>query len=79
VLAYELLLATLGMRNLIRESKLSQVETTIQISAKEGMVLMDNSLSDLYNRCLITYDTALSRARHPETFSKIDAQPNAGP
>jgi twitching motility protein PilT len=79
VLAYELLLATLGMRNVIRENKLSQVETTIQISAKEGMVLMDNCLSDLYNRCLITYDTALSRARHPEAFSKIDTQLDAGP
>jgi len=70
VLAYELLLATLGARNLIRESKVSQVETTIQISAKEGMVLMDNCLADLYKRCIITYDTALSRARHPENFVK---------
>ncbi|HUJ09571.1 MAG TPA: PilT/PilU family type 4a pilus ATPase [Verrucomicrobiae bacterium] len=68
VLAYELLLATLGARNLIRESKISQVETTIQISAKDGMVLMDNCLADLYGRCLISYDTALSRARHPENF-----------
>ncbi|HUJ71766.1 MAG TPA: PilT/PilU family type 4a pilus ATPase [Verrucomicrobiae bacterium] len=70
VLAYELLLATLGARNLIRESKVSQVETTIQISAKDGMVLMDNCLADLYKRCVITYDTALSRARHPENFLK---------
>ncbi len=75
VLAYELLLATMGARNLIRESKISQVETTIQISAKDGMVLMDNCLADLYARCLITYDTAISRARHPETFSKTDKEP----
>jgi len=27
---------------------------------------MDNCLYDLYCKCLITYDTALSRARHPE-------------
>jgi twitching motility protein PilT len=70
VLAYELLLANMGARNLIRESKISQVETIIQISAKDGMVSMDNCLMDLYNRCLITYDTALSRARHPESFAK---------
>ena len=75
VLAYELLLATMGTRNLIRESKISQVETTIQISAKDGMVLMDNCLADLYGRCLITYDTAMSRARHPEMFAKIDKPP----
>jgi twitching motility protein PilT len=74
VLAYELLLPTLGVRNLIRESKMSQVETAMQISAKDGMVLMDNCLADLYNRCLITYDTALSRARYPENFLKSDSK-----
>ncbi len=72
VLAYELLLATPGIRNLIREGKISQVETTIQISSRDGMVLMDNCLADLYGRCLITYDTAVSRARHPETFTKSE-------
>jgi twitching motility protein PilT len=72
VLAYELLLATLGVRNLIREGKISQVETTIQISSRDGMVLMDSCLADLYGRCLITYDTAVSRARHPENFLKND-------
>ena len=77
VLAYELLLATLGVRNLIREGKVSQVETSIQISARDGMVLMDNCLADLYGRCLITYDTAVSRARHPENFLKNDRK-NSG-
>lgn len=71
VLAYELLLATLGVRNLIRENKVSQLETAIQISGKEGMMLMDDCLMDLYERCLITYDTALSRARHPSNFLKL--------
>jgi len=74
VLAYELLLATLGVRNQIRENKVSQLETLIQISAKDGMVLMDSCLEDLYNRCLITYDTALSRAHHPENFKKADTK-----
>ena len=74
VLAYELLLATLGVRNLIRENKISQAETLIQISSKDGMMSMDSCLMDLYNRCLITYDTALSRAHHPETFVKKEGQ-----
>jgi Tfp pilus assembly ATPase PilU len=30
------------------------------------MTLMDNCLYDLYCKCLITYDTAVSRARHPD-------------
>jgi Tfp pilus assembly pilus retraction ATPase PilT len=42
------------------------LENTIQTGRKEGMTLMDNCLYDLYCKCLITYDTAVSRARHPD-------------
>jgi twitching motility protein PilT len=66
VLAYELIVANSAVRNLIRENQIHQLENTIQIGRKDGMTLMDNCLYDLYCKCLITYDTALSRARHPE-------------
>ena len=66
VLAYELLVANGAVRNLIRENQLHQMENTIQMSRKEGMVLMDNCLHDLYCKCLVTYDTAVSRARQPD-------------
>src|SRR5512135_136132 len=66
VLAYELIVANNAVRNLIRENQIHQLENLIQTGRKEGMVLMDNCLHDLYVKCLITYDTALSRARHPD-------------
>jgi twitching motility protein PilT len=66
VLAYEMVMANGAVRNLIRENQMHQLENSIQTGRKEGMVLMDNCLYDLYCKCLITYDTALSRARHPE-------------
>jgi twitching motility protein PilT len=66
VLAYEFLVANGAVRNLIRENQLHQFENTLQTSRKDGMMLMDNCLYDLYCKCLITYDTAISRARHPE-------------
>jgi twitching motility protein PilT len=66
VLAYELLLANGAVRNLIRENQLHMLDTVIQTSRKEGMVLMDNCLHDLYLKCRISYDVAASRARHPE-------------
>src|SRR5512143_2754338 len=68
VLAYEMLTANGAVRNLIRENQLHQLENTIQTGRKDGMTLMDNCLYDLYCKCLITYDTALSRARHPDTI-----------
>jgi twitching motility protein PilT len=58
------------VRNLIRENQLHQLENTLQMGKKEGMSLMDNCLYDLYCKCLITYDTAISRARHPERISQ---------
>ncbi|HXU75727.1 MAG TPA: ATPase, T2SS/T4P/T4SS family, partial [Methylomirabilota bacterium] len=66
VLAYELIVASGAVRNLIRENQLHQLENIIQTGRKEGMTLMDNCLYDLYCKCLITYDTALSRAKHPD-------------
>lgn len=73
VLAYELLMATGAVRNLIRENQLHHLENILQTGRKEGMVLMDNCLHDLYAKCLITYDTALSRARHPDRITRQKA------
>ena len=66
VLAYELLVANGAVRNVIRENQVHQLENLLQTGRKDGMVLMDNCLYDLYCKCLISYDTAVSRARHPD-------------
>ncbi|MCI0535641.1 MAG: PilT/PilU family type 4a pilus ATPase [Verrucomicrobiales bacterium] len=70
ILSYELLIATNAIRNLIREDNKHMLETVIQTGAKDGMISMDACLYDLYCRCLITYDTALSRARNPDRIIK---------
>ena len=70
VLAYEFVMATGAVRNLIRENQLHQLENVLQTGRKEGMVLMDNCLYDLYCKCLITYDTAMGRARNPDKIVK---------
>jgi twitching motility protein PilT len=69
VLAYELVVGTGAVRNVIRENQLHQLENIIQTGGKDGMVLMDNCLYDLYCKCLISYDTALSRAHSPERIT----------
>ena len=70
VLAYEMLMATGAVRNLIRENQLHHLENILQTGRREGMVLMDNCLHDLYAKCLITYDTAVSRARQPDRITR---------
>ena len=70
VLAYELLITNNAVRTLIRENNLHRLDNTLQMGGKEGMVLMDNCLYDLYCKCLISYDTAMSRARNPEQITR---------
>jgi twitching motility protein PilT len=73
VLAYEMIVANAAVRNLIRENQLHQLENTIQTGRREGMTLMDTCLYDLYCKALITYDTALSRARLPDRIVRQKA------
>jgi len=70
VLAYEMVIATGAVRNIIRESQLHQLENILQMGKKEGMVLMDNCIYDLYCKCRVSYDTAVSYARNPERIQK---------
>jgi len=70
ILAYEFVTITGAVRNIIRENQLHQLENVLQTGRKEGMILMDNCLHDLYVKCLITYDTAVSRARNPDKIVK---------
>ncbi len=66
VLAYELLVTNNAVRSQIRENNLHHIENSIQMGRKDGMKLMDDCLYDLYCKCAISYDTAVSRARYPE-------------
>ncbi|MEN9674230.1 MAG: hypothetical protein RIS76_126 [Verrucomicrobiota bacterium] len=68
ILAYELLPANGAIRAIIRDNQIHQLTNIMQTGAREGMVLMDNCLHDLYSRCLVSYDTAVSRARNVERF-----------
>jgi twitching motility protein PilT len=70
VLAFELLMVNSAVRNLIRENNLHHLENCLQTGGRDGMISMDNCLHDLYCKCIISYDTALSRSRNPERLAK---------
>jgi twitching motility protein PilT len=69
-LAYEVMIANAAVRNTIRESNFHQLYNLVEIGRKDGMNTMDQCLHDLYHKALITYDAALTRARHPERFAR---------
>lgn len=70
VLACEVMVGTGAVKNNIRENASHKLYSELQAGAKHGMITMDAALMDLYQRGEITYDTALSAARHPENFKK---------
>ena len=63
-------MGTQAVRNHIRENEGHQLLTEIQSGRKHGMISIDHSLLDLYQRAEITYETALSMARDPESIRK---------
>ena len=68
VAAHEILLGTPAVRNLIRENKIAQMYSTIQTSQAVGMQTLDQNLSDLLRRNLITSAEARSKAKIADNF-----------
>jgi twitching motility protein PilT len=73
VLATEVLVASIAVRTQIRERKMNQLRSTIQLGRADGMHLMDGSLRDLYQQGIITYETALAHAHSPEMIQQTGA------
>ncbi len=71
VLAFELLIATPAIRRLIRENKITQLDTFIQTGSEFGMTSMDRSLKALYQQGRISYDVAISKVKNPQGFKEL--------
>ena len=61
-LACELMMVTPAIRNLIREGKTPQIQSSLATSAAAGSVTMDNALLNLYRARAIDGQTALEAA-----------------
>ncbi|HUY32842.1 MAG TPA: PilT/PilU family type 4a pilus ATPase [Pirellulales bacterium] len=66
VLACEVCIATLAVRNHIRAREVHLLYNEMQTGRKFQMQTMDNALIDLYQRGEITYDMAISNAREAD-------------
>lgn len=62
VAAYEVMIATYAVRNLIREGKAYQIPSMLQTGKKDGMQTMDDAIYELYLKRQIDADTALRYA-----------------
>ncbi len=70
VAAFETLVVTPGIANLIRENKTFRINSAIQTGAKFGMQLMDDALFDLWRNERVTVEDALSRAHRADDLAQ---------
>jgi twitching motility protein PilT len=68
VAAHEIMVATPAIRNLIREAKIAQMYSSIQTGSNVGMQTLDQTLTDLVRRNVISSATARSAAKTPDNF-----------
>ena len=74
IAAYEMMVVTPAIQNLIRENKVYRIDSTIQTGRKEGMFLLDESLFRLWKEQLVDKEEALLKASKPaELAAKIAA------
>jgi len=78
IAALEVLIGTNAVRNLIREGKIHQIPSTIQTSQGVGMQTMEASLRELYDRGLISRETAIEKTGRPEIFPEAQVASTRG-
>jgi twitching motility protein PilT len=68
IAAYEIMVGTNAIRNLIREGKVAQMYSAMQTGNSAGMQTLDQNLTDLVRSNTISAAEARSKAKMPDSF-----------
>lgn len=69
VAAFEIMITTPAISNLIRENKTYRITSDIQTGAKYGMKTLDSNLIDLYSQGLISYEEMIAKSYDPDQIA----------
>lgn len=69
--AYELLISTPAVRNLIRENKIHELDLVIETGGDTGMISFNRSLVDLIRRGEITMENAMAFSLNPKELQVL--------
>lgn len=69
--AFELLINTPAVSNLIRESRTHEIDTMIETGMQHGMIEMNRSLADLVRKGEITVENAYAYSLRPNMLEKL--------
>jgi len=78
IAAYEMLVVTSAVQNLIRENKVYRIDSSIQTGRKHGMFLLDESLFKLWRDGIVEKEECLLRASKPAELAAKIAQAERG-
>lgn len=79
VMALEIMVPNPAIRNLIREDKVHQIYSQMQVGQdKFGMQTMNQSLYSLLQKRLISLEEALGRSSDPEEIKQMISNPSVG-
>jgi len=78
VAAYEILVCTPAIGNLIRENKTFRINSAIQTGAKLGMQLLDDHLFRLWNEKKVSEEAVLAKAQSPDDLAMRIANAKRG-
>jgi twitching motility protein PilT len=78
IAAMEIMIATSGVRNLIREGKSEQLYSLIETGAQQGMQTMDRTLVDLFRQGVISRDVAAGASIDRDNFERLLRARSAG-
>jgi twitching motility protein PilT len=68
IAAHEIMIGTSAIRNLIREGKVAQMYSAIQTGNSAGMQTLDQNLTEMVKRNLISNAEARGKAKTPDNF-----------
>jgi twitching motility protein PilT len=68
VAAHEIMIGTPAIRNLIREGKIAQMYSAIQTGQANGMQTLDQCLTELMSKGLITKEEARYKAQNKDAL-----------
>lgn len=69
--AFEIMHVNSAIRNMIRDNKNHQISNAIAAGGREGMMTMDQSIAALYQKGMITEQTALEYADNAEMLKRM--------
>lgn len=78
-MSMEIMVPNAAIRNLIREDKVHQIYSQMQVGQEKfGMQTMNQSLLSLYQKRMISLDEALGRSQDPDELKQMISNPAAG-